>query len=1483
MDNIDLAEYQTLIQTEFKDINNKEWRVTIGKYVANKLTEPSVTEMAASLAGNPVNIQWEEKDIDDPIHGSRLTLNLLSNYDRKFIDFYTVSSNGLKCTLSYKDDLGNYIDYWQGVLDTEAYEEPFSRQEMYTVSLSFTDFAPLARAKYSYTGFLTVREFIYKAFRKYLYTNTTLSNVVDWSSTVIEGQSILDTQILSDNFYDEDGDGMSIYDVLSSILLPLGLHMIQKNGNFYIYDVNSLVDKSTTQLDLRRADAVLSTGVIYNNIKLNYDSNEDPIILSGEIEENAFVDEDKDKYEIHTTVGRGGYTNYIWFLNSSSQYINGTDDIDLFGSRTVTRNGTTYNLTPAVFDVNQDTSNGNIENSICVKAEKYSGGTWTAIAGSPVGILSTPIIYPIVSLKNGGFFSRVTDEEVPVDIGTSTSRSILTATRVKISVKVFASYLFDFLKNDDDTNKEDDATEFDGEVYEPAYMKVPARVRLKDADGNVIVHAMGTTWIDGDYADTDDDWTYMTAYDSKSKVIDNWADVTATLSIPPNNSGWLHIEIGNRIEIVTYSNGRNLYSDNDLMDKCHWVFVKDIAINAVDEFSKSQEVEDYSIEATVDEEASEVLSIDTMMGSAINLTHTAKGAYFKDGDYCTNFSRHGVAATVEYLYLRTLYAAYATRHAKVTTTAVLVKEPNPCTISTLSGKFVIVGETQDIALSRSELTLLESNKDSTDDIEISEIVGTSTLASTSTVTVRDGVNGSDAVAPESIYRVSKYSVYPAPESVDIDNYLPSGWYSTPQSVNPVSQFGFVSTRKKVNGIWGEFSTPAVISRWAADGTNGTDGVGVSETVITYAMSSSGTIAPSAGWQTDVPTLVAGNFLWTRTHWTYTDDSEKTGYSVSHIGTDGTNGNDGQSITSLTPQFIRTTSNTIIPTGTWLDTPPTWLDGTYIWTRNKIIYANPAATVYTIAIVDEARNRAAAAQAAADKAKQAIDAVEIGGRNLILDSENRIRFWSNSSSYPIHDESVDGVNYRRFKRIFTDGVTSTALSTYTNQMFTPLESGYYTLSIHFKPELYDISLRISLNTTYGEYKICKKSEWTRLKVIAYLEKDIEVRLFGVRGHMSEENEQWVNYNRYKLEKGNKATDWTPAPEDVEADAQAKADAAELAATQVANNAQAAADAAQAEAANKSKTFNSIPTTPYHIGDLFVDGSDLRRCVVERLTGSYNATDWGAATNYDNTTVVINEGVVTAGSIQVGGDSGFIKAGMTGDGTADDSVRFFAGDTFTNRNTAPFRVYQSGKTVQTDGVFSGRIDATSGSIGGFEIGDGHIGKTDGSQGLYFNSNRISLRKDRISTLISTGGHIVPAVILENHSVQSFTENTCMSISCKNSTKGNVALDVKAGQFRNFNMPIRVVTSNTTLTINDTYIVCNSTSNITITLPNLPIEQDGHVFYVKAYVNKYVIVEPATGCDILDANGGRGSDRLRGHGDCYMYVWCYELKCYMGGDMI
>lgn len=62
--------------------------------------------------------------------------------------------------------------------------------------------------------------------------------------------------------------------------------------------------------------------------------------------------------------------------------------------------------------------------------------------------------------------------------------------------------------------------------------------------------------------------------------------------------------------------------------------------------------------------------------------------------------------------------------------------------------------------------------------------------------------------------------------------------------------------------------------------------------VTYQAGSSGTTAPTGTWSTNIPSVGAGQYLWTRTVTTYGDSSKTTQYSVARQGADGAKGATG---------------------------------------------------------------------------------------------------------------------------------------------------------------------------------------------------------------------------------------------------------------------------------------------------------------------------------------------------------------------------------------------------------------------------------------------------------------------------------------------------------------------------------------------------------------------------------------------------------------
>lgn len=125
---------------------------------------------------------------------------------------------------------------------------------------------------------------------------------------------------------------------------------------------------------------------------------------------------------------------------------------------------------------------------------------------------------------------------------------------------------------------------------------------------------------------------------------------------------------------------------------------------------------------------------------------------------------------------------------------------------------------------------------------------------------------------------------------------PTAWYQNPPALVKGQWFWTKTVWTYTDNTSETGYQKTYVARDGNDGNNGIagkDGVGIRSTAITYAQGTSGTVAPTTGWTSQVPNVPAGQFLWTKTVWSYTDNTNETGYSVSKIGEQGPQGAKGE--------------------------------------------------------------------------------------------------------------------------------------------------------------------------------------------------------------------------------------------------------------------------------------------------------------------------------------------------------------------------------------------------------------------------------------------------------------------------------------------------------------------------------------------------------------------------------------------------------------
>lgn len=143
-----------------------------------------------------------------------------------------------------------------------------------------------------------------------------------------------------------------------------------------------------------------------------------------------------------------------------------------------------------------------------------------------------------------------------------------------------------------------------------------------------------------------------------------------------------------------------------------------------------------------------------------------------------------------------------------------------------------------------------------------------------------------------------------------------------------------------------------------DGIPGKNGIGIRNTSVLYGLSVSETVPPTA-WYQNPPALVKGQWFWTKTVWTYTDNTAETGYQKTYVARDGNDGNngiagkDGVGIRSTTITYAQGTLGTVAPTTGWTSQVPNVPPGQFLWTKTVWTYTdNTNETGYSVSKIGE---------------------------------------------------------------------------------------------------------------------------------------------------------------------------------------------------------------------------------------------------------------------------------------------------------------------------------------------------------------------------------------------------------------------------------------------------------------------------------------------------------------------------------------------------
>lgn len=283
------------------------------------------------------------------------------------------------------------------------------------------------------------------------------------------------------------------------------------------------------------------------------------------------------------------------------------------------------------------------------------------------------------------------------------------------------------------------------------------------------------------------------------------------------------------------------------------------------------------------------------------------------------------------------------------------------------------------------------------------------------------------------------------------------------------------------------------------GVSGKDGIGISSTNITYQIGTSGTVPPTGTWSSSIPSVIPGEYLWTKTTITYTSGEplESTLYSVSLIG----NG-----VQSVAVYFATSTDKTAAPSTGWVTTCPVWSTGLYLWKKTTFIYTDGTSLTTTPEV---------------DSSWEAVNDISVGGRNYYaLSLLYNKSFASNpvtitSSTYYVETGSS----------ILLEPSTQYCFS-YDYELLKGIEDNMRIGICGCNGTESDHAAQVDYITWTMSLLSKKQFIFTTPSALTY-----PYLAFRILNKLNDSSEYSIKIFNIKLEKGNQKTDWVPAVEDI----------------------------------------------------------------------------------------------------------------------------------------------------------------------------------------------------------------------------------------------------------------------------------------------------------------------------------------------------------------
>lgn len=659
-----------------------------------------------AFTDTPLTIEWPEVDKLEPIMSSSAKLQLYASSDRCFADLYTVKAGSIRLDVYRENNL-----YWSGTLDPELYEEPFAYLSDYGVELTFSDFAILDRKNFSLSGFKTLREIITNAIGLMDINCLGISEKI--STKLFSGSSdnILDaTSVQCQNYYDEDGDPMTMREALDETLRPFALKMIQKAGRLHVFDLNAMSNEDAAFVQWDSDDSTYSVDKVYNNVKLTYSPYEKTTLIEGAIDPETVTGK-----EITTWFSTAATSNdEIGFKTILSDTAKGLKKSD---------NAKYYRIVPVY------------------SGDEEAGVAWTVetFASRSSGVYVNYLQEPTYNI--GDLLFSIPETAFVANTGTTKDNY-----RLKISLKL----LFDPRYNPfEEASKINEEGNWKEQQNRANFVYVPIKLLLKDDAGTVLYHydnhavkdsdsfanpGEKAFWKRGDAAWGDCFLCWYQGNRKNESGIGGWqtnkqiigyyrGDLPALfdkrgtgelINLPPV-SGYLEMQVGTGI--IAYDYGREI--KDSVYTQCRWFLYKDPKIEFVEKTGNTIATKDIEYSAWLNKDAEEGIKIETKLGTMPNPSQAALGQLYDTSSKTirNNYYRAGVTDYLEKLLIGTVYSQYATPNIVLSGTAEIIGSFGTCKDKNETGNYIILSEMQDLRMDQSNIKMVQFKGDDYDGIK----------------------------------------------------------------------------------------------------------------------------------------------------------------------------------------------------------------------------------------------------------------------------------------------------------------------------------------------------------------------------------------------------------------------------------------------------------------------------------------------------------------------------------------------------------------------------------------------------------------------------------------------------------------------------------------------------------------------------------------------------------------------------------------------